>query len=108
MNNMTDEYGEFTSLYEGKGLLNDLPCELKVGRKPDSTIILSCSSKDIFDPGTDSIELAGHLKDGTPVSGYGKGSFALFIALYECRCKKSLFFSFSCRISIDSRDARLE
>ena len=92
MNNMTDEYGEFTSLYEGKGLLNDLPCELKVGRKPDSTIILSCSSKDIFDPGTDSIELAGHLKDGTPVSAMGKVRSRCSLLFMSADAKNHCFF----------------
>lgn len=72
MSKLTDEYGEFANLHEGIGFINELPCEFEVGQKPDGTIILYCSSKDIFDPNTASIEFAGRLDDDTPVMATGK------------------------------------
>lgn len=72
MSKLTEQYGEFASLHTGIGSLNELPCKFEVGQKPESTIILCCSSKDILDPNTDLIKLKGYLADDTPVMAVGK------------------------------------
>ena len=72
MSKLTDEYGEFICLHEGIAKLNETVCEFEFGQKADSTLILSCSSREIFDPSTNTVELAGRLKDGTPVCAIGK------------------------------------
>ena len=72
MSHLEDEYGEFNSLHEGFGILDETACRFEVGQKPDGTIIFHCSSKEIFNPNTRAIVFSGVLDDGTRVRAEGK------------------------------------
>jgi len=74
MSRLTTDYGEFISQYEGVGQLNDINCSFEVGQKPDSTIIVYCSSKEVFDPDTRLMKLYGSIADGSTIRADGKVS----------------------------------
>lgn len=74
MSELTEKYGKFVSLYEGKGKLNQQECAFEVRRRPDSTIIVYCAFSD--SPETVNrygVELRGHTDKGLKV--FGKGPY---------------------------------
>lgn len=69
---LTEEYGKFISLYDGKGKLNQQDCEFEVGQQSDGTIIAYCVFPDWPKPvPAHGIELCGWTSDGIKVFGKG-------------------------------------
>ncbi len=105
MSKLTDEYGEFISLHEGVGNLNDIVCSFEVGQKPDSTIIFHCSSKEVFDPDAMSIEFAGTIGDGTQIWAKGNAFPRCALTFDSYSASQCYFRSFAgFRLSIGAPD----
>ncbi len=67
-----DEYMEFTSLYEGTGILNQQHCEFEVGQKSDGQIRVYCTFSESPDlVNASGVELCGRTNDGIKVCGKG-------------------------------------